>query len=173
MKFRGQFTHDGGLNFGPRREEVIKYAKEHPNERFELSAQLPESPQMRGFYFGGVLGLWAYLDGKDYTDPAVIDTMHRYAAQEFNSEVVIIDGDPVKVAGTTVGKLRDGFIDKIIDHLEEQYGIDRMKALDPEHYKYYRDAIRMEGVYNTYIDYQLFLNRIPRCERQEANAKKL
>lgn len=151
-KFIGQFL-GGKLEFGEGRERLMKFMEKNDRLRFELVPLLPESRQQRKFYHAAVLALWAYCDGKDYKDDEVLAQMHDVAKMEFNPEIINVNGKVYKIGKTTKGKLRDGFIDKIIDYLEENYGIDRMKVLNPKDYEYFRDAIFPTSHYETYIDY--------------------
>jgi hypothetical protein len=162
MKWIIEGTKDGRLNFGDyNRAKFIKYLAEHGPIRLELKPMTPESREQRGFYFGAVLRLWAFLDGKDYKDPEVIEMLHEIAKVEFNGQMIKVAGKVRKVGKSTKGKLNQGYLDRLIDYLEEQYGIDRTKVLDPEDYKYFRDQIYSTNTqYDDYISYMLALGKL-------------
>jgi hypothetical protein len=113
---------------------------------------MPESYKKRKFYFGAFLRLWAYLDGRDWKSWEVIQDYHEIAKMEFLPEVRIANGKTYKLAGSSVGKL-DDLLEKGIDMLVEQYGIDPMKVLNPKHFKDFRDRVYASSEYETYIDY--------------------
>lgn len=136
------------------REKLRKISKDRPGTRAEIVPLLPESRKMRGFYHGGVLSIWAYLNDLDYMDSDVIHALHEEAKKEFNGETIILDGEPKKIGKSTKGILVN-HIEKVIEYLEENYGIDRSECLNPEDYKYWRDALRSNGGPDNYIDYLL------------------
>lgn len=160
MQFQGIYTLKG-FDFGKNREQVLKHCYHNVGRRFTLEDFLPESTKQRKFYHGAVLTLWAYLDGKNYKDPSILDSYHELAKIEFNAEIIITKDKSVKVGQSTKGKLNDGFIEKVIDNLVDNYGIDREKCLDPKKYKYFKDKIFMDGKYDTFIDYLIDLKYIP------------
>ena len=154
---------NGALDFGDkeRTEKAKRFAALHNGERFWLDTMLPkDSYNQRKFYHGGVLTLWIYLDGKDYKNKDILNDYHEWAKIEFNGEPFTVKGKTNKIGGSTKGKLNKGYIDRVIDYLEENYGIDRYLVLDPKQYKYFRDVVYMNGEYETYIDYLKFLGRI-------------
>lgn len=135
------------------KEKLRFFAKRNPGIRAEIVPFLPDSRKQRRFYFGAILTLWAYLDGKDYKDSAVIEDLHEVAKLEFNAQIVVVKGKKYRVGKSTKGKLNQGYLERIIDYLEESYGIDRMKVLNPKHYKDFMDRIFSFSHYETYIDY--------------------
>lgn len=154
---------NGKLSFGDaeRTKKAVWFFTKHTGERFWLDLMLPkESRQQRKFYHGAVIKLWIYLDGKDYKDSELQDKYHEWAKQEFNGESFTISGKTKIIGGSTKGKLNKGYIDRIIDFLEEQYGIDRFMVLDPKQYKYFNDVVYMNGEHEDYIDYLKALGRL-------------
>lgn len=132
----------------------VDFLRKHPGALVRISTVLPESNKQRAFYHGAVLPLWAYLDGKDYRSSAVLDDMHELAKFEFNGGIVTVAGKSQKVGRSTKGKeALARHIERVIDFLVEQYGIDRSAVLNPEEYKSYRDTVLMDGRFETYIDY--------------------
>lgn len=161
MEFQGKFKVDG-FDFGKTRDRVLDHCKHSAGQRFILSDLLPESSKQRKFFEGAVIPLWVYLDGQDYKSSKLQSQYHEYVKLEFNPEFVKIAGKSHKVGGTTKGKLNgdDGVIDRVIDFLEEQYGIDRTKVLNPKDYKNFKDKIFMNGKFEDYIDYLRQLKKL-------------
>lgn len=157
--FNGMFSEDGGLSFGTyTRIHLKKFAKENPKMPFKLVPLLPESIDQRGFFEGGVIPLWVFLDKKDYKSSKIIKQYHEFSKQEFNSEIVVIGGKPRKVAQSTKNKLNQGFLERIIGYLEDNYGIDSTKVLNPATYKHYKEKIYPNDTtmkYDTFIDYMI------------------
>ena len=164
-KFEGKFKKDG-LDFMKGRDAILRYASFHVGQRFALIPLEPESEVQRGFYEGGVIPLWIYLDGYDFRDPVKQKQYHQHANEEFNPEVLTINGKNVKKGASSKGKLNgeNGIINKVIDMLEEQYGIDRIECLDPAKYKDWRDRIKINGEYDEYIDYLVAMGKLKRVE---------
>lgn len=151
---------NGKLDFGnkERTEKARRFAMRNNGERFWLDTMLPtDSIGQRKFYHSAVLRLWVYLDGNDFRDSATLDEYHEWAKIEFNGIGKTINGKTHKIGGSTKGKLNKGYVDRVIDKLEEQYGIDRKKLLDHKHYKNFRDTIFINGEFENYIEYLLFL----------------
>lgn len=129
--------------------------------RLILEEYLPESRHQRAFYHGAVLTLWAYLDGKDYKDARTLEIMHEIAKTEFNPEVFILNGKEHRVGKSSKGKLNEGYLETIIDYLQENYAIDPGKVLNVELYKRFRDQIYGLGRYDTFIDYLVAMHMLP------------
>lgn len=147
------------------REGLKKDLAENDGARYTIERITPESIEQRGFYHGAVLRLWAYLNELNYKDHNVIENMHKWAKEEFNGEMVIVDGKQKVFGKSTKGKLNGGYIDRIVDHLEEQYAIDRKEVLDPENYKQWRYKLQPEeGGPDDYIDYLISVGRLRRPE---------
>lgn len=159
-KFTGRFSEDGErLAFGSYTKMWLKkFMKANPDMPFEIVPLLPESVKQRGFFEGAVIPLWAFLDKNDYRNSNVLKKYHEYSKLEFNPEIVIIGGQPRKVGGSTKRKLNEGFLEKIIGYLEDNYGIDSSKVLSPQLYKKFRDEIYPSDTamkYDTFIDYMI------------------
>lgn len=162
-EFRAKINKIGnGFDFPPKGRMIfLEYAKKHAGRQVVIKTILPESENMRDFYHGAVLIMWAYLDGKDYHDPAVMEDYHELGKLEFNAKVIETKTGQKKVGQSTRGVLNDGYLEKLIDYLEENYGIKRQDALNPEHYKDFRDRIYMNGQYEDYIEYLQDLKLVP------------
>ena len=148
---------DGSLEMSDyQRATLRQFIKDNKGRRLRLKIdlELPESKNQRGFLHGAVYPLWAYLDGKDYRDSATLDDLHEVAKLEFNPDIVIVGGVDKKIGRSTKGELNQGFMERLIDFLVEQYGIDPAKVLNPDSYKKYRDTIYpFTTKYDHYIDY--------------------
>ena len=164
-KFEGKFKSNG-FDFGENRDAVLKHAGFNVGKRFILMDLEPESKDQRGFYEGAVIPLWIYLDGYDFRDSVKQKQYHDYANEEFNPEILTISGKNVKKGASSKGKLsgENGVINKVIDFLEEQYGIDRVECLDPAKYKDWRDRIKMNGEYDWYIEYLVSIQKLKKVE---------
>lgn len=160
-KFSFVATKDGGMDFGTHREKLKRDLKSNPGAKYVVERETPESSRQRRFYHGAVIPLWAYLDGNDYTDSAVLEKYHQYAKEEFNGEVIVMDGKTQRIGKSTRGSLNSGFLERLIRHLEEQYQVDRTQCLNHKDYKYYRDVLLMDSEYPTYIDYLVALRKVP------------
>lgn len=162
MEFQGKYKKDG-FDFGKARERILNHCKFHVGERFVLSDLLPEeSRKQRNFFEGAVIPMWVYLDGKDYKDSATCKDYHEVAKLEFNPKTVIVRGKARVIGGSTKGKLqREEIVDKVIDMLEEQYGIDRVLVLNPADYKHWRDTLRsFKDVPFNYIEYLISMKKL-------------
>lgn len=144
-----------GLSFGSDYNKVrlLKDLKENKGARYKVIRETPESREVRGFYHGAVIPLWVFLDGNDYRDSAICAHYHNEAKKEFNGDIIIRAGKKEKIGKSTKGKLNSGYVDRVIDSLEEQYGIDRSKVLDTELYKKWRDEIYPYGGADNFIQY--------------------
>lgn len=161
MKILGR-VKNGKLEIGDYNRRLLNdFLKQKKNQGRVIAIQdrVPESRKQRAYYHGAVLTLWAYLNGQNYKDGDEIGFLHEHAKREFNGEIVLVEGKPVKRGKSTVGLMNDndqensGYLERVISYLEENYGIDRTKVLNPKHYKDFKDRIYMEGKYDTYIDY--------------------
>ncbi len=153
-KWTFKAREDGRMEF-PNDSVRISFTddmKANPGVRYEVKRLMPESRHQRSFYEGAVICLWMWLDGKDHHDSRLHKKYHELANEEFNGEVEFIADKPVRVGKSSSGKLHE-IVDKVIDFLEEQYGIKRQDCLDPEDYKKFIDEIFMDGKYEDYIEY--------------------
>lgn len=161
----GRYT-ETGIDFGENREKVKHHAKHNIGKRVLLTDLEPESKDARGFFEGAVIPLWVYLDGYDHTDSVKQKQYHEIVKDEFCPEVLIVNGKQKIKGGSTKGKLsgQNGITNKVIDMLEEQYGIDRSVVLMPDKYKLWKDTIfPYEGADN-YIDYLVQTNQLARAK---------
>jgi hypothetical protein len=158
-KFHAKATAEGGLEMSDYQRKTLKqYNKDNTGSRMCLviDKETPESRNQRKMYHGAYLPLWAFLDGKNYKDHQVLEDLHEVAKLEFNPTVVIVNGKDRKIGKSTKGKLNQGFMERFLDNLVENYGIDPSKVLNTDHYKDFRDRIwPFTTKYDTYIDYLL------------------
>lgn len=157
----------GGISFGSEfnRGRFLDWTKKNVGQRVGLSLLLPESTKQRGFFEGGVCALVAfYQEGMNHLDPEDIKTVREMLKIEFNGVFVKIGGKSTKIGGSTKGELNEGFLDRVIDWMEEEYGIDRAVVLNPATYKDWRDRVYPEGGPSNFIDYmvEIGLLQIPK-----------
>ena len=144
------------------RAKFKQFLLENKGIRLKIEPVTPESRGQRAFYHGAVIPLWAYLDGKDYKDNLVLDQLHDIAKREFNGEVLVVYGKAYKVSKSTKGLLNKGFLERVIDYLVENYGIDQGVVLNPNLYVKFRDEIYPYSNYDTFIDYMEDIKLISR-----------
>ncbi len=136
------------------REKFKKFLKKYEGIRIAFQPVLPESKSQRKFFEGAVVPMACFfqeiLDHRNYAD---LELMRERLKIEFNGEFVMLKGKGLERVGkSTSGQLKM-FIDKVIDWLEDQYGIDRMEVLNPKLYKSWRDEIYPFGGPDNFIDY--------------------
>ena len=151
------------LSFGTsyNRERFLWDLKENPHARYRIERITPENRKVQRFYHGACIPLWAFLNGLDYRDGNILGELHAQAKREFNGDMIIVDGNPVKIGLSTKGKLRV-ILDKFVDYLEENYAIDRDEVLNNEKFKYWRDVIFPGGGPDNYIDYLVDTGKLKR-----------
>lgn len=136
------------------REKFANFVKNHEGKRLFLTPTFKESDNQRGFFEGAVVKLVTYFqEGMDYRNSEDCRNVREWLKIEFNGEFAVINGISHKVGKSTKGKLNEGFIEAIIDWLEENYGIDRTKVLNPKEYKVWKDEVYPYGGPDNYIDY--------------------
>lgn len=147
---------DGTIAMTPYQDATKRqFAKDNAGRRVRIIFEkvTPESNKQRRMYHGAYLTLWAYLDGKDYKDPNVLENYHEIAKLEFTPMIVIVKGIPKKIGRSSKGNLNN-LMEKLLDYLVENYGIDPQKVLNPDDYKHFRDKVwPFITKYDTYIDY--------------------
>ena len=143
-------------------ERILRSFKEGEVIDITLERKKRESRKQRGFYYGAVLPVWAYLNDMDWRDKEVIDELHEIAKQQFNGALVVVDGTSHKIGKSTRQGALQSVIDGVIDHLESEYGIKRQECLDPEAYLYWKDVIFPTGSHDYYISYLSTIEKLPR-----------
>lgn len=152
---------DGGMNF-PNDGTYDSFKKdllENTGAMYEVTRLSEESKNQRRFFEGAVIRLWCFLDKNNRFDSRVLKKYREYAKEEFNGEVLYINGKLKKVGKSSKGILNE-FTEKVIAYLEENYAINRKEVLDPKHYKDFRDRIFMNGNFKDYIEYLVYLGRL-------------
>ncbi len=145
------------------REKFVKFVKFHEGKRVFITPTFKESDKQRGYYEGAIVPLVTFFqEGMDYRNADDLRNIRETLKIEFNGALVPFNGKVHKIGKSTKGKLNDGFIEAIIDWLEENYGIDRTKVLDPKDYKFWRDEVYPFGGPDTYIDYLVEINKLKR-----------
>lgn len=150
------------MEFGERNKVYFKqYLKANPGAVLRITPVFPESNKQRKFYHGAVLPLWAYLDGKDYRDSAVLRQMHEVAKLEFNTEYVVVKGRGYRLGKSTKGReALTEFLGRLLEYLVNNYAIEPSLVLDPQHYKNFIETIYMHGKFETYIEFLIFEGRL-------------
>jgi hypothetical protein len=155
MKFQAR-TQNGGLIFPSdyQRDQFRKYVKENDGIRVKIEPITPESNNQRAFFEGAIVPLVTYYqEGMDHRNSEDLRQVREWLKIEFNGSVVLVDKKAHKVAQSTKGKLNDGFIERVVDYLTENYGIDTAKVLNPEEFKKFRDEIYPYSNYEDFIAY--------------------
>lgn len=121
---------------------------------FDIVKRTPEeSRSQRKFYHGAVLPLWVYLDAKDYKNSDMIARYHEIAKIEFNGDFEATNGKTYRIGKSTQKELNNGFLERVIDNLVSQYGIDQSIVLNPKLYKKWRNEVFPFGGPENFIDY--------------------
>lgn len=136
-----------------------QFLKDNVGVRLKITPQLPESNQLRRFYFGAVVPLVTYYqDNLDYRNNEDRERVHEWLKIEFNGEILTVAGKKIKVGKSTKGNLK-GYIERVIDWMAAQgYPID---TLNPDEYKRFIDEIYSDGMYDDYISYLVDMGRMP------------
>lgn len=152
--FRGRFTKEGAFDFGQyTKAKLRQFMAEHPGLPFEIVPLLPESKNQRGFFEGAICPLLAfYQEGMDHHDAEDVRNVREWLKIEFNGDFTTICGKSHKVPKSTKNKLNQGFLERVIGYIEDNYTPPR-EALDTESFKKWRDTVFPFGGPDNYIDY--------------------
>lgn len=135
------------------RENFKKFLKNHDGARIEFVPVLPESPKQRKFFEGAIVPLITfYQDNMDHRNAEDCYKVREWLKHEFNGEMVVVGGKSKLVAKSTKNVLREGFLERVLDWLIENYNPPH-EVLLPEKYKYWRDTVFPFGGPDNYIDY--------------------
>ncbi len=154
---------DGGFNFGSdfNRGRFVDWSRKNKGQRAGISLLVPESIDQRGFFEGGVCRLVAFFqEGMIHTNNKDVKTVREWLKVHFNGEYVVIAGKSEKMGGSTKNELNNGFLDRVIDWIEEEYGVDRSQVLDPKEYDMWKDTIFPYGGPDNFIDYLVSIGRL-------------
>lgn len=121
--------------------------------RAEINVLTAESRKQRKYLHGGLIPVYAYVNGLDWKDDKVLDWLFEVAKKEFTPEAIKVDGK-VHVVGRSSkgGRALSELTDKLYDYLTEQYAVNP-KAIDPNEYKRFQDEIYAIGEYDSFVDY--------------------
>jgi hypothetical protein len=117
---------------------------------------MPESRNQRRYLMGCLIPILVYLDGNDYKDTKTKEYYFEHYKKEFAPELIKINGKIQTFGKSTKGsKALNNFIEKVQEHLDEQYAIPYdSKATNPEEYKKFRDEIYpFQNEYDDWIDF--------------------
>ena len=158
-KLVGRLQSDGTFSFGTYTQMKLNhYAKDNPNAPFEIRQIMPESNKQRGFFEGAICPLVAYYqEGMDYRNSENIREVREWLKVEFNGDFVTIGGKSNKVAQSTKNKLSDGFLERVIEYLIENYA-PPYEALDPKKFRDWKDRIYPYGGPEDYLSYLKEIN---------------
>ena len=159
---------DGKQNMGSEylRNKYADDLAKNPGARYKIERITPESRKQRGFFEGAVVPLVTYFqDRMDYKKSDDNRVVREWLKLEFNGDLKSINGKTHRIAKSTKGELNNGILDKIIDWVEENYGIDRMEVLNPDRYQRWIDEIfSFTDGPDHYIDYLVSINKLPAHE---------
>jgi len=131
--------------------KLLDWFKEY--KWFEVIPLVRESKKQRGFYHAAVCALYAYFhESLDHHSHEDIETVHQWLKLEYNGEYLEINGKAHLIGKSTVRELNNGFLERCIDGLMDNYMIDP-EVLNPLKYKHWRDAVYPNGGPDNYIDY--------------------
>ncbi len=135
------------------RENFKKFLLKHDGARIEFVPVLPESSKQRKFFEGAIIPLVTfYQENLDHRNGEDLYKVREWIKQEFNSEMVVVGGKTKVVPKSTKNVLRDGFLQRVVDWLTENYSPPH-EALSPEKYRDWRDRVFPFGGPENYIDY--------------------
>lgn len=123
-------------------EQFRQYCKENDGQRLLIVPITPESKEQRKYFEGAIIPLITYYqEGMNHRSSADCEKVREFLKVEFNGEIVKV-GDKVHlVAQSTKGKLQDGFLERVMDWLIENYA-PPTEAVLPDSYKKWRDELR-------------------------------
>lgn len=157
----------GAFSFGSEhnRNRFRAWSKENAGLRVGIALLTPESSKQRKFFESAVCSLVAYFqEGMDHTNWRDVEIVREMLKVEFNGVFVKIGDRSTKIGGSTKGELNQGFLDRVIDWIEEQYGVDRAIVLNPATFKDWRDRVFPEGGPDNFIDYMVELKLLKNRE---------
>lgn len=167
MEFQCRGTAEGNIQFTPYARATFKrFLAQNPGIRLTITVDLPESGKLRRYYEGALVPLIAfYQDNLDHRSGEDRRKAREWLKAEFNGELIEIGGKVQRVAKSTKGRdALNPFVERVVDWLTENYA-PPAEALDPEKYKYWRDAIFPYGGPETYIDYLVSVNILKPYEK--------
>ena len=157
MEFQCRGTEDGKIEFSPYGRAAFKdFLTKNPGIRLKITAELPESDKLRRYFEGALIPLIAfYQEGMDHRSSDDREKVREWLKEEFNGELVTIAGTVHRVGKTTKGRdALNGFVERVMDWLTDNYNPPK-EAIDPKHFKTWRDTVFPFGGPETHIDYLL------------------
>lgn len=154
-------SKEGKLSMGSEYNRIrfSEFLKKHDGIRFKIDPLTPESNKQRKFFEGGIVALITYYQNNlNYRDTNDLKTVREWLKIEFNGAFITLGGKSVKVPMSTKGELNRGFIERVLDWMNEN-GY-QTELLLPEDYKKWRDTVFPFGGPDNYIDYLLSINKL-------------
>ena len=125
-------------------EQFRQYCKENDGQRLLIVSITPESKEQRKYFEGAIIPLIThYQVGLDHRNYADCEKVRDWLKVEFNGDIVSVNGKAHLVAQSTKGKLQEGFLERVMDWLIENYA-PPTEAVLPDAYKKWRDELRDE-----------------------------
>ena len=160
MKFIAKITEKGGLQFDSnfQRNFFHDWTNKNVGKRVEIVPILPESGKQRRWFEGAVVPLITYYqEGYDHHATEDKRMVREWLKVEFNGDFMDIKGIVHKVAKSTKNKLNEGFLERVLEWIQENYA-PPAEALSPAKYKHWRDVVFPSGEgHDNYIDYLIEL----------------
>lgn len=140
--------------------KLLKELRENPNSPIVISSLLPESRQQRRYLEGGLIPLFVFFQGNDYTDLSVIASARADILKEVLGvkHTNAITGEVEKIAQSSKGRENlNKVCEWLLDYLVVNFDCPH-EATDHELYKKWRDSVYPYGGPDDYITYLLELN---------------
>lgn len=153
-------SKNGTLHLGDyNARRLTDFLKQNDGMLIAIEPQTPESRKQRKFFEGAVIPfITFYQENMDHRNNDHCDQVREWLKMEFNSEMVVVAGKVKTVAGSTKGQLQKGFLEKVMDWMNDQgYQIE---LLNPKDYDHWRDTIYPYGGPDNYIDYLVSIKKL-------------
>ena len=162
MKFHAQ-AKEGGIDLGSdfARAKFKQFLKDNNGMRLEIRPMVPESKKMRGYFEGCLVALATFYDHHlDWKNSEDQKRMRETIKAHFNPDYINFGGKVEKIAKSTAGReALKKVTEDTLDWLKENYSPPD-EAINPEHYKKWRDTVFPHGGPPTYLEYLLELGII-------------
>lgn len=144
-----------------------RFKKFHKGAKLQIEEIVPESIKQRAFFEGAVIPLITYFqEGMSHRDSHDIKKVHNWIRDEFCPETFLLGKTLVTQGSTTYGKLeKEKVVERVMDWIADNYGVDPYILLNSEEYKHWRDVIFPHdfGGPDNYIDYLVKIHKLRPC----------